>query len=90
MATPDGRVRLERIYARYHGLCHICEQWVEPSEAVSDHIVPLARGGVDAEPNLALAHTICNSRKGTRLMGELPTDRAHWRYTNAELRMAAR
>jgi hypothetical protein len=34
-----------------------------------EHIIPLYRGGVDAELNLALACRSCNLRKGTRISG---------------------
>ncbi|MEQ8541546.1 HNH endonuclease [Coleofasciculus sp. D1-CHI-01] len=34
-----------------------------------EHIIPLYRGGVDAEFNLALACRSCNLRKGTRISG---------------------
>jgi hypothetical protein len=34
-----------------------------------EHIIPLYRGGADAEFNLALACRSCNLRKGTRISG---------------------
>ncbi|MBD2742334.1 HNH endonuclease signature motif containing protein [Coleofasciculus sp. FACHB-1120] len=37
-----------------------------------EHIVPLYRGGADAEFNLALACRSCNLRKGTRISGVEP------------------
>lgn len=37
-----------------------------------EHIIPLYRGGADAEFNLALACRSCNLRKGTRISGIEP------------------
>ena len=37
-----------------------------------EHIIPISRGGVDAESNLALACRSCNLRKGTRITGTDP------------------
>ncbi|MDJ0799267.1 MAG: HNH endonuclease signature motif containing protein [Calothrix sp. MO_167.B12] len=34
-----------------------------------EHIIPLSRGGVDSEDNLALACRSCNLRKGNRVNG---------------------
>jgi 5-methylcytosine-specific restriction endonuclease McrA len=33
-----------------------------------DHIVPFAAGGTHEPANVQLAHRVCNSRKGARLL----------------------
>lgn len=55
--------------------CHLCGGQVDRTLAVPnamaatlDHIIPLAFGGSHDEANVALAHFICNSRKGHGLL----------------------
>lgn len=59
------------IRERDNGVCHICTRWVSVHEESLDHVIPLARGGTHTADNLKLAHKVCNSRKGDRLMGEI-------------------
>jgi hypothetical protein len=40
--------------------------------AYTDHVIPRSRGGTDHPDNLVLACLWCNSRKGARLLSELP------------------
>lgn len=54
--------------------CSLCDEPIDrlisyPDEmCVSvDHVVPLARGGSDTLTNVALAHLVCNKRKGARV-----------------------
>jgi hypothetical protein len=72
------QVYFEKIYKRDKGICQICGQLVkhdkEPSDimaATIDHITPLSRGGKHLPENCQLAHRICNSLKGDRLMSEV-------------------
>lgn len=51
--------------------CHLCRQKVsralaypDPFSASRDHLVPVADGGSNDPSNLALAHWICNVRRG--------------------------
>lgn len=64
-------VSLGEIAERDGGLCHICEAPVDlaaiaphPRSPALDHVIPLARGGEHGPHNVALAHFLCNSRKG--------------------------
>lgn len=59
------------VYARGRGVCGICGQPTEPDNFHVDHIIPLARDGEHSYANAQIAHPICNSRKGTKLMEEL-------------------
>jgi hypothetical protein len=53
-----------RLYAR-DPFCRWCgKQFNSPQEATIEHIIPLARGGLDNMNNLALAHEKCNHERG--------------------------
>ncbi|MEP7194444.1 MAG: HNH endonuclease signature motif containing protein [Actinomycetota bacterium] len=54
--------------------CSICGQpidytlpFLHPGEYVVDHVIPIARGGLDTLENKAAAHRACNSRKSDKL-----------------------
>jgi len=51
--------------------CHTLEQWQYIPFTI-DHVVPLAKGGVDDLDNLALACFHCNRRKADRLTADDP------------------
>lgn len=57
----------ERIAERDNHICHICKQNVKKDERSVDHIVPRAFGGTNADSNLKLAHSRCNSNRGDGL-----------------------
>lgn len=44
--------------------CHLCHRKVRPAYASIDHLVPLSRGGDHTKANVALAHWLCNVRRG--------------------------
>lgn len=53
---------------------HCCEYCHAPELVFNfpfevEHIIPLSKGGADAEFNLALACRACNLRKGSRIIG---------------------
>ena len=63
--------------ARTRPNCHICGReinwdadWKDPQSFVVDHVIPLAKGGEDALPNMRAAHRHqlreCNSKKRAR------------------------
>jgi|SRR5579859_6154136 len=56
-------VSLDVLYARDKGVCALCGEPVNRSEASIDHIVPLSEGGLHGPDNVQLAHRSCNSRK---------------------------
>lgn len=72
--AAQGRpVVLAEIAARDGGTCHICSQPVDmgllgdqPAGPTIDHLTPLALGGIHDPANVALAHRICNVRRGTK------------------------
>lgn len=65
------RDRYRRKIAQGRPPCHLCGQDIdyaashlEPLAFTIDHIIPLAKGGLDILENLAAAHRRCNLRKG--------------------------
>jgi DNA-directed RNA polymerase subunit RPC12/RpoP len=73
-AISNPRISVEVIARRDHYLCHLCKQIVDMDikrtdkmGATIDHILPLSKGGLDTMENVALAHWICNIRKGNRV-----------------------
>ena len=72
-AISNPRISVELIAKRDSYLCHLCNQIVDMDikrtdkmGATIDHILPLSKGGLDTMENVALAHWICNIRKGNR------------------------
>jgi 5-methylcytosine-specific restriction endonuclease McrA len=51
--------------------CYLCGEWMSIHESSLDHVVPLSRGGSHTYANVKLAHRVCNSRKGKKLLAEL-------------------
>lgn len=53
--------------------CHICKRGIDfdlrvphPDAASVDHLIPSSRGGLHEHDNAALAHLVCNERKGAK------------------------
>lgn len=68
-------VGLGFLLERDKGICQICNRPVEVSKkaphALSpsvDHIIPLSKGGEHSKANTQLAHFLCNSIKGARMV----------------------
>ena len=59
----------EDIIVRDNSICHICKKKVPPEEMSLDHLIPIARGGAHTEWNVAVAHNVCNQRRGA---GRIP------------------
>lgn len=81
-AITDKHITLEALYRRDGGVCCICggmcdwndyhytdETFVADNYYPSiDHIKPLSKGGKHSWSNIQLAHKICNSLKGNRIL----------------------
>lgn len=75
----DPTITRQQVYAQSHWRCHICGKLVNrkrryphPKSASLDHIVPLswrAQSPGHVWGNVALAHLVCNQRKGARYAG---------------------
>lgn len=61
----------ELVFERDGGMCHICLIGVEPNDWHLDHVIPVARGGLDRYDNVAVSHPFCNLSKGDKMMHEL-------------------
>lgn len=57
-----------RLHKAQNGICYVCQDVInlQVHRTDIDHIIALARGGMDDEPNWALTHEGCNRAKGTR------------------------
>lgn len=73
-AKTQATILHEVIAERDNYVCHICGDLVDMSlprrshmGATLDHVIPIARGGLDCEDNVKLAHWICNVRKSDKL-----------------------
>jgi 5-methylcytosine-specific restriction endonuclease McrA len=44
--------------------CHICRKQVTFTTKSIDHLIPLSKGGSHTRANVALAHLVCNRRRG--------------------------
>jgi 5-methylcytosine-specific restriction endonuclease McrA len=74
-ARRKARIRLvsiepvdyRAILERDGWVCHICGGPVlSRNDLQFDHIIPLSRGGPHSMANIAVAHALCNNRKGPR------------------------
>lgn len=74
-SRPVEDFTLAEIWEREQGICWLCDtpidpdvRWPHPESKTLEHVIPLARGGSHTRANVALAHLICNLRKGTRIV----------------------
>ncbi|MHB0828007.1 MAG: HNH endonuclease [Schaalia turicensis] len=68
LSGTQRRALTDRIYARDQGVCHICRTQVRREDASLDHLIPVSRGGLSIESNLALAHLRCNTSRGAKTL----------------------
>lgn len=74
-----GSKKLNRIYDRDRGICHLCGHKVDralmgqnTAQSPSlDHIIPRSYGGLWLDENLKLAHVACNQKRMNNLLHEL-------------------
>ena len=78
----DTSISLDDLVKREKGVCWICGQTVDMHDCYwkgksfvagnnypsIDHVIPLAKGGRHEWQNVRLAHRVCNSRKGAKLI----------------------
>ena len=60
-----SRDRVSRLHKLQRNRCACCGKCLG-EDVHLDHIVPLARGGLNIDSNMQLLHSVCNSRKGAR------------------------
>lgn len=56
---------LERIHRDFNGICALCGEYVELTDASRDHIIPRSAGGGNGRENIQLTHKSCNNLKGS-------------------------
>lgn len=56
------------VYARDSGICWLCSQPCPLPDGNQDHIVPRAHKGPDVISNLRWSHSLCNLRRGGRVI----------------------
>jgi 5-methylcytosine-specific restriction endonuclease McrA len=66
-----GKCDYKFILERDKSMCHICNRIVDFSDIHYDHVIPLSRGGFHSNDNIKISHSVCNLRKGTKLLSEL-------------------
>jgi 5-methylcytosine-specific restriction endonuclease McrA len=61
----------KKLWDRQNGMCFVCGKPMTNTHDIRDslratfeHVVPLARGGLDNFINLALSHKRCNNERG--------------------------
>ena len=59
---PDKR--RETAFKESNGICAICGKPIYKTNYTVDHILPLSRGGTNAQKNLRAVHEKCNKLKG--------------------------
>lgn len=62
----ESFTRLE-IAERDNWSCHICGGPVTQDNWSLDHLLPISLGGPHTRENVALAHHVCNARRGNRV-----------------------
>lgn len=55
---------LAKIHADFNGICALCGEYVELTDASRDHIIPRSEGGGNGKENIQLTHKKCNNLKG--------------------------
>lgn len=62
-------VNFAAILAREGMVCHICGGTIESrADLHFDHVIPLAKGGPHIASNIKPSHSLCNRRKGARIL----------------------
>ena len=56
------------VFETWEGICHICEQPVDPDNRETDHVIPVALRGEHSLENVRVSHPECNQAKGTNLL----------------------
>ena len=69
LRLPNESIRLSDIAERDGWRCHLCGKRVTKQNASMYHLIPLSKGGPHLKVNVALAHLICNKRRGA---GRIP------------------
>jgi len=77
-AYRDGDpITIGGVIARVGRRCHLCKKlarldvdWLDPLAAQVDHLIPISKGGTHTWDNVAIAHRLCNVKKGNKAVGD--------------------
>ncbi len=64
----DSSVTPLAVYLLYKGVCGICGEKVDLTQASMDHIIPICKNGPHKWGNVQLSHIKCNIEKGKQLL----------------------
>ena len=74
-AHAGNKISVEVLLVRDGNLCYLCDEVIDftlPRNtaygAVIEHVIPIAKGGMDTWSNVKLAHWICNGRKSDKMI----------------------
>lgn len=68
-AATTEDVSYDAILNRDGFFCYLCQKPVDDPEDIHfDHIIPLCKGGTHSMDNIAVTHSLCNWKKGTRIL----------------------
>lgn len=76
VSIGDKRINWRSVGERDHWVCHLCGEVVgqvpgtahEPRGATVDHLTPIALGGAHTFDNVAMAHRVCNLKRGKSVL----------------------
>jgi len=75
LSAPHEDFQLSEIWNRDGGICWLCDspidadlKWPHPQSLTLEHKLPLSKGGGHTRDNCALAHNLCNMRKGAKVL----------------------
>lgn len=66
MSSKDKRRRRKRLLEWYGPFCWWCKKLFPRMRLTIEHLIPRSKGGSHALPNLRLACSCCNNRRGDR------------------------
>lgn len=73
--SDSSTITLEKLFARDEGICWICGGRCDKDADSNDnmypsvdHVIPISHGGKDSWDNVKLAHRLCNTLKGAKVL----------------------
>lgn len=85
---PLGRKEVpltsKAVFARDNYQCGYCLTELSNSTATLDHVIPRSKGGKHAWENVVTSCKPCNSRKGNKLLSDLPDYKLHFKLYKPE------
>jgi len=70
LGAVQSPVDIKKICKAYEMICYLCEKPIDEGDLHMDHIVPIVKGGIHTEENLAPTHSQCNLSKHIKSLEE--------------------